>query len=116
MSLKNNFKINSNLSSITLSKPNKFLFGKLCIISFFIFLTPDYLFAQNHDHEGLHHWEVPSKNPDRIILTFFGNPATSRAVTWRTDSSIKNGVAQIAEATENSNFIKNTIESDYWLF
>jgi len=63
---------------------------------------------QHHDHhhhmEGLHHWEIPSKDPDRIILTFNGDPATSRAVTWRTDSTITKSVAQIAEATVNSGF------------
>lgn len=55
---------------------------------------------------GLHHWEIPSKDPDRLILTFYGDPATSRAVTWRTDNTIYGGVAQIAEATVNSGFEK----------
>tara|TARA_A100001011_G_scaffold220227_1_gene228227 strand:- start:61311 stop:62633 length:1323 start_codon:yes stop_codon:yes gene_type:complete len=62
----------------------------------------------HHKHKGLNHWEIPSKNPDRIILTFNGNPSTSRAITWRTDTSIKYSFAQIAKATENSNFIANT--------
>jgi hypothetical protein len=57
-----------------------------------------------HIHEGLRHWEIPSKDPDRIILTFNGDPATSRAVTWRTDTTITKAVAQIALATENSGF------------
>ena len=57
------------------------------------------------DHKGLHHWEIPSKDPDRVILTFHGDPATSRAVTWRTDKSITEAVAQIAEATVNSGFV-----------
>ena len=56
------------------------------------------------DYAGLQHWEIPSKNPDRIVLTFNGDPSTSRAVTWRTDKSINESVAQISEATENSNF------------
>ena len=73
-------------------------------------LNSIYISAQhNHEHNGLQHWEIPSKNPDRIILTFLGDPATSRAVTWRTDSTIKNGFSQIAEATVNSNFTENTI-------
>ncbi|MCR9133424.1 MAG: metallophosphoesterase family protein [bacterium] len=63
----------------------------------------------HHHHEGLHHWEIPSKDPDRIILTFKGDPATSRAVTWRTDTSITNGVAQIAEASVNSKFVEEAI-------
>ena len=58
-----------------------------------------------HDsHKGLHHWEIPSMDPDRIILTFHGDPSTSRAVTWRTDKSIEKAVAQIAEAKVNSKF------------
>jgi len=61
----------------------------------------------HHDHEGLHHWEIPSKDPDRIILTFHGDPATNRAVTWRTDKSITKAVAQIAKATVNSGFMDN---------
>ena len=64
--------------------------------------------AQNHDHSGLHHWEIPSKNPDRIILTFHEDPSESRAVTWRTDTTIKNAYAEIAEATVNSNFVTNS--------
>ena len=62
--------------------------------------------SHNHKHDGLHHWEIPSKDPDRIILTFNGDPATKRAVTWRTDSSVKKAKAQIAVATVNSDFVK----------
>jgi acid phosphatase type 7 len=39
--------------------------------------------------------------PDRIILTFAGDPATTQAVTWRTDHSVTEGTAQIAVATAN---------------
>ena len=60
--------------------------------------------SHNHKHHGLHHWEIPSKDPDRIILTFNGDPATKRAVTWRTDSSVKKAQAQIAVASVNSSF------------
>jgi 3',5'-cyclic AMP phosphodiesterase CpdA len=69
--------------------------------------------SHSHSHEGLHHWEIPSKDPDRIILTFNGNPATSRAVTWRTDTTITKAVAQIALATVNSGFAEKakTIEA-----
>lgn len=40
----------------------------------------------------------PGVIPDRVVLTWTGNPATSQAVTWRTDTSVKNGVAQIMVA------------------
>ena len=61
--------------------------------------------SHNHKHHGLHHWEIPSKDPDRIILTFNGDPATKRAVTWRTDSSVEKAQAQIAVASVNSSFL-----------
>ena len=62
--------------------------------------------SHNHNHDGLHHWEIPSKDPDRIILTFNGDPATKRAVTWRTDSSVKKAKAEIAVAAVNSSFVE----------
>lgn len=53
---------------------------------------------------GLRHWEIPSKDPDRVILTFHGDPATQRAVTWRTDTTINQAYAQIAIATNSAGF------------
>ncbi|MEL6560835.1 MAG: metallophosphoesterase family protein [Bacteroidota bacterium] len=73
-----------------------------CIIALVCLLTVPAI-AQ-HDHDGLHHWEIPSRDPDRMMLTFHGDPATSRAVTWRTNIKITKAVAQIAEATVNSKF------------
>ena len=63
----------------------------------------------SHKHDGLHHWEIPSKDPDRIILTFNGDPSTKRAVTWRTDLSVEKAEAQIAVANVNSSFVKEAI-------
>ena len=40
-----------------------------------------------------------SSIPDRIILTLNGDPATSMAATWRTDTTVVQGVAEIALAT-----------------
>ena len=88
------FKINSNANM------NFKVSYMVCFISF---LT---LSAQEN-FKGLKHWEIPSKNPDRIILTFHGDPTSSRAVTWRTSKEIENGVAQISEATVNANIEYN---------
>ncbi|MEO0475423.1 MAG: fibronectin type III domain-containing protein [Planctomycetota bacterium] len=52
-----------------------------------------------HDTGDARHWEIASADPDRVFLTFYGDPATSRAVTWRTDTSIEQAYAEIAEAT-----------------
>ncbi len=46
----------------------------------------------------------PKPIPDRVILTWSGNPATTQSVTWRTDTSVTEAVAQIAEATDGPAF------------
>lgn len=60
--------------------------------------------ANAHDTSGARHWEIASPDPDRIFLTFHGDPATSRAVTWRTDESVKQAYAEIAPATPGPGF------------
>lgn len=85
-------------------KFSRFAFPVLALVCLSVVLV------HAHDHpNGLHHWEIPSKDPDRIILTFHSDPATSRAVTWRTDTSITQAVAQIAEATVNSRFTDQAV-------
>ena len=82
------------------------------IISFVLITSCYYEKTHNHNHNnyqsGLHHWEIPSKDPDRIILTFNGDPSSSRAVTWRTDTTISKSYAEIAEALVDSTFTKNS--------
>jgi 3',5'-cyclic AMP phosphodiesterase CpdA len=41
---------------------------------------------------------------ERIILTWNGNPATSQAVTWRTDAANQQAVAEIARADASPDF------------
>ena len=85
----------------------------LIFLSLILYFFYAELLLKAHDqHDGLRHWEIPSHDPDRIILTFHGDPSTSRAVTWRTDKTITKAVAQIAEATVNSKFTSNDIEID----
>ncbi len=48
----------------------------------------------------------PSKQPDRIVLTWMSDPARSQAVTWRTDSSVTVGLAEVAVADDSSSFVK----------
>ena len=38
---------------------------------------------------------IPSPEPDRIVLNLNGDPATSMAVTWRTDTTVMESLAQI---------------------
>jgi hypothetical protein len=42
--------------------------------------------------------------PDRIILTFAGDPSRSQAVTWRTDATVTGAQAQIALADHGPQF------------
>ncbi len=61
--------------------------------------------ALGHEsNEHLRHWEAASPDPDRIFLSFYGDASTSRAVTWRTDTSISQSVAQITRSTPNPKF------------
>ena len=101
------------------------LFSLFILVVFFNCNSNHHSHSHSHSHQkdGLHHWEIPSKDPDRIILTFNGNPSTKRAVTWRTDSSVKKAEAQIAVAGINSDFVKeastytaNTEEFDLGLY
>ena len=53
--------------------------------------------------EALHR---PSAMPDRIILTWVGDPSTSQAVTWRTSTEVKEAWAEIALADAGPGFVK----------
>ena len=50
----------------------------------------------------------PTPLPDRVILTWTGDPAKSQAVTWRTDTTISRGLAEIAVASDNAGFAKTS--------
>jgi 3',5'-cyclic AMP phosphodiesterase CpdA len=69
----------------------------------------------HEDHEGEHEHQPPRRVddkeiykptplPDRINLTWIGDPAHSQAVTWRTDESVTEAVAEIAEAEPGPKF------------
>jgi 3',5'-cyclic AMP phosphodiesterase CpdA len=49
----------------------------------------------------------PSGLPDRIILTFTGDPARTQAVTWRTAVTGAKAIAQIARADAAPDFVQN---------
>ena len=51
---------------------------------------------------------APRPLPDRIVLTWADSPATTQAVTWRTDASIVRAVAEIALANDNGRDLKPT--------
>lgn len=47
--------------------------------------------------------------PDRIILTWSGDPATSQAVTWRTNTAVRTACAEIVPAGPGPDFHENAI-------
>ena len=52
-------------------------------------------------------WSAPGSLPDHIILNLTDNPAGSQNVTWRTDTSVKKGFAEIALADAAPRFWRN---------
>lgn len=74
-----------------------------------ILLLPAMLPA--HEEPGSQTWKpvpyaqklahAPRPLPDRVVLTWSEDPATTQAVTWRTDTSVRRGVAELAVANEN---------------
>jgi 3',5'-cyclic AMP phosphodiesterase CpdA len=60
-------------------------------------------------HDGAHPpksppWQQASAWPDRIVVTFAGDPARTLAISWRTDTSAEIVQAQIAKATPDARF------------
>jgi hypothetical protein len=47
---------------------------------------------------------TPTPVPDRIVLTWTGDPVHSQAVTWRTSADVTQGIAEIAVAGEGPLF------------
>lgn len=50
----------------------------------------------------------PSPTPDRVMLNWSDDPATTISITWRTDVSVIGAFAQIAPATADPGFRLNT--------
>ncbi len=60
---------------------------------------------------------APSPLPDRVTLTWEGNPATTQSVTWRTDTTVKKALAQISVANANGRALQPfTIEAKTTIF
>jgi len=49
---------------------------------------------------------TPTPVPDRIVLTWTGDPSQSQAVTWRTSADVTDGVGEIAVAGEGPLFVE----------
>lgn len=77
----------------------------LLLVTILIVLLP--VEAQHHHaHPPKYeeNWSEASYHPDHIVLNLTEDPSTSMSVTWRTDTSIRNGIAEIAIATAAPKF------------
>ena len=75
-----------------------FKFAKAVLLGLFLGL-----YALAHDNSGIVKYSSvemyePTPMPDRIVLTWEDNPATTQSITWRTDTSVKKAFVQIAVA------------------
>ncbi len=62
-----------------------------------------------HPASGQTHKDyTPTPFPDRLILGWQGETATSQSVNWRTDSTITGSVGEIAEADASPGFLLKT--------
>lgn len=78
---------------------------RFCIITTFLYFLVVNISTAQHKPYPEHStfpfaWNRPTPQPDRVVLTFSGNPATQQSVTWRTDTSVKKALAQISLAYE----------------
>lgn len=58
--------------------------------------------------DKLYHKATPI--PDRVILTWAGDPATSQSVTWRTDVTVKMPAGQIALSEAGPGFARGKLD------
>ncbi len=86
-----------------------FVLRQICqILSLAMITTLAPQCTQAHDGEEGHSHAIPaveakamyapSAMPDRIILTWDGDPRTTQAVNWRTSTEVSHGLAEIVEA------------------
>ena len=73
-----------------------------------LFIFPRMLDAQEAGESPrptrTHSWEAAVGDPDRIVLTWSGDPSTSQSVTWRTGPEVTEAFAQIAQAMGEPRF------------
>ncbi len=53
--------------------------------------------------------QVPDRVPRRLVLTWHGDPATSQAANWRTESPVDRAVGQIAVASPDPKFVSGAV-------
>ncbi|MBX2842585.1 MAG: metallophosphoesterase family protein [Flammeovirgaceae bacterium] len=93
---------------------------KQFIIFFFILVLFTQCNQPTHHHDHEHHSSTyyngisdkllfPSKSPDRVILNLTANPLESVAVNWRTDTTVVNGLVEVALSDPGPGFRENSM-------
>ncbi|MEL6693252.1 MAG: metallophosphoesterase [Pseudomonadota bacterium] len=77
----------------------------ILVLTFFLTL----MFGSAHAHGGHHGdtmppWQKATGWPDRIVVTLADQPQSRFSVTWRTDETVTETIAQIAIATDDARF------------
>ncbi|MEO1218497.1 MAG: metallophosphoesterase family protein [Bacteroidota bacterium] len=84
---------------------------KSLLVLFGIIVSLTSLFAQEkrayRAPEFAYNWAKPGLHPDHIVLNLTADPSTSMSVTWRTNTDIQKGYAEIALATAAPKFWRN---------
>ena len=81
----------------------KNIFILLCITFCISTIAHEKSSAEEFTKEMVH---LPTPLPDRVVLTWNDNPATTQSVNWRTDVSVQKGFAQLAVANANGRTLK----------
>lgn len=92
------------------------LMCRLMLVSCLCSLSVGSLSAHEYGRAAID--SAPTVIPDRVVLTWNGDPATSAAVTWRTNTQIRTSAAEIAKADASPNFVKyaSRLDADLDLF
>ena len=83
----------------------------LGLFSLAMLLTAPVAFAQHHHYHAPQYeegWSRAGHQPDHIVLSLTEDPSSSMSVTWRTDTSVHRGLAEIAIATPAPKFWRNS--------
>ncbi|MEL7043117.1 MAG: fibronectin type III domain-containing protein [Pseudomonadota bacterium] len=76
------------------------------LLSFFLlaFIGPVQAHPGDQHGKAMPPWQKASSWPDRIVVTLADQPQSRFSVTWRTDATVTETIAQIAVATEDARF------------
>ena len=89
------------------SKKHSIMFVRqTCTFTFFLAFVLQAVTGFSQSHKPY----VPTQYPDRLILGWQDNPATTQSVNWRTDSTVTRAVGAIAEADPSPDVVTKAIE------